>query len=276
MVETWRLIDSNYNDGFYNMAVDEVLLSSVIEGKSPPTIRFYRWQPATVTLGYFQDMDKEIETEICKKKGIQVVRRLTGGRAILHDNELTYSLTANEKEKQVSGSIIESYLKISQALVNGLNIYGVEVEMMARPSKEKGSAACFDAPSWHEIVWNGRKLVGSAQTRKQGFLLQHGSLPFSLDVELLFQLLRISNAQVKERLKKNFQQKAVSLEEITQKEVDYKKLVEALVQGFSQTFNIKVAWDDLSKEEKANAQELKETKYSQNAWNNRKGNTSCS
>jgi len=258
------------------MAVDEVLLSSVIEGKSPPTIRFYRWQPATVTLGYFQDMDKEIETEICKKKGIQVVRRLTGGRAILHDNELTYSLTANEKEKQVSGSIIESYLKISQALVNGLNIYGVEVEMMARPSKEKGSAACFDAPSWHEIVWNGRKLVGSAQTRKQGFLLQHGSLPFSLDVELLFQLLRISNAQVKERLKKNFQQKAVSLEEITQKEVDYKKLVEALVQGFSQTFNIKVAWDDLSKEEKANAQELKETKYSQNAWNNRKGNTSCS
>ncbi len=257
------------------MAADEALLRSVIKGNSPPTIRFYRWQPPTVTLGYFQDMEKEIETEMCQKKGIQVVRRLTGGRAILHDDELTYSIAANEKEKQVSGSIIESYLKISQALVNGLNIYGVQVEMMARPSKEKGSAACFDAPSWHEIVWRGRKLVGSAQTRKQGSLLQHGSLPISLDVELLFELLTIPNHQVKERLKKNFQQKAVSLEEITKREVDYKKLTEALVEGFSQTFNIKIEWDDLTEEEKAYAEDLKATKYSQNAWNYRHRNTSC-
>lgn len=274
-MEAWRLIDSNYNDGFYNMAVDEALFRSVIEGKSPPTIRFYRWKPPTVTLGYFQDMEKEIETHICQKKGIQVVRRLTGGRAILHDQELTYSITANEKEKQVAGSIIESYLKISQALVNGLKIYGIDVEMMARPSKEKGSAACFDAPSWHEIVWKGRKLVGSAQTRKQGFLLQHGSLPVSLDVKLLFELLKIPNEQLKERLKKNFQQKAVSLEEITGRAVDYKKLIEALVQGFSETFRIKLVLDELSKEERVIAKNLKETKYGQKAWNYRNRNTSC-
>lgn len=267
-METWRFINTDYNDGFYNMAVDEAMLNSVIKGKSPPAIRFYKWNPPAVTLGYFQRADREIDQELCHAKGIHVVRRLTGGRAILHDKELTYSIAISEKEKQVSGSIIESYLKISRALVKGLGGFGIEVEMMARPCKEKGSAACFDAPSWHEIVWQGRKLVGSAQTRKQGCLLQHGSIPMALDVELLFNLLKISNNQAKQRLKENFRKKAVALEEILGKEIDCWDLAKALAEGFSQTFNIHVRWDALTSEEEANAINLRETKYSQSTWNN--------
>lgn len=267
-METWRFINTDYNDGFYNMAIDEAILNSVIEGKSPPTIRFYRWDPPTVTLGYFQKAHREIDQELCQAKGIQVVRRLTGGRAILHDKELTYSIVVSDKQKQVSGSIIESYLKISRALVKGLLNFGVVVEMMARPCKEKGSAACFDAPSWHEIVWQGRKLVGSAQTRKHGCLLQHGSIPMVLDVELLFNLLKISNNQAKQRLKENFRQKAVALEEILGKEIDYWDLAEALTEGFKQTFNINVCWDELTREEELKAINLKDTKYSQSSWNN--------
>ena len=251
------------------MAVDEAILNSVIEGKSPPTVRFYRWNPPTVTLGYFQKAHKEVDREFCHAKGIQIVRRLTGGRAILHDKELTYSIAANETEKQVSGSIVESYLKISKALARGLEEFGVKVEMMARPSKEKGSAACFDAPSWHEIVWQGRKLVGSAQTRKHGCLLQHGSIPMALDIELLFNLLQIPNEQVKQRLKENFLEKAVSLEEILGKEVDCQELTTALVEGFRQMFEIEVYWDTLTKEEAAAAVSLREEKYSSSTWNDR-------
>ncbi|MEW6624684.1 MAG: biotin/lipoate A/B protein ligase family protein [Bacillota bacterium] len=266
----WRILDTDYMDGFANMAVDEAILQQNIEGKSPPTIRFYRWNPPTVTLGYFQDYEKEMLPQVCSDMGIQIVRRLTGGRAILHQHELTYSVVANEKEQQVSGSIIESYLKISKALVKGLKYYGVEVEMAARPSKEKTSAACFDAPSWYEIVWQGRKLVGSAQTRRQGYLLQHGSIPFRFELDLLFELLNIASFEVKERLKRNFIKKAVGLEEITGQTANYGKLSAALAQGFADVFGVELIWGELTPDEVDLAEHLRNTKYCQDSWNHQR------
>jgi lipoate-protein ligase A len=267
----WRIIDTDYGDGYYNMALDEALLLSVSSGQSPPILRFYRWNPPTLTLGYFQKLEKEVLPDVCKSKGIQIVRRLTGGRAILHQHELTYSVIASEKQKQVSGSIIESYLKISKALSKGLSIFGVETEMAARPSKEKGSAACFDAPSWYEIVWQGKKLVGSAQTRKYGCLLQHGSIPFKIDIELLFEVLNIEKQPLKERLKNNFTKKAVGLEDILNTKIDCQKLISSLVEGFKETFQIEMEESNLNLDEQNMAKKLSKEKYATDTWNYYKG-----
>ncbi len=270
-MDKWRVINTDYGDGFYNMALDESLMLSVMQGHSPPILRFYRWDPPTITLGYSQDLEKELLPQMCEERGIQVVRRLTGGRAILHQYELTYSLIASEKEKQVSGTILESYLKISKGLAEGLKIFGIQTDMAARPSKSKGSAACFDAPSWYEIVWQGRKLVGSAQTRKRGFLLQHGSIPFKLDIDLLFELLNIKSAQLKERLKNNFSKKAVGLEDIIGKTIDYNDLANALIQGFKNIFNVEMEISNLTPDEIATAENLRKSKYSQRTWNYDRG-----
>ncbi|MCL4441628.1 MAG: octanoyltransferase, partial [Firmicutes bacterium] len=135
------------------MAVDEAIMLAVAGGQVPPTIRFYRWSPPAISLGYFQSLEKEVDIVACEKAGVDVVRRLTGGRAVLHQDELTYSLVAPENNEKVAGSILESYLSISRGLVRGLNALGVEAELAeGKKHAEFGSAACFDAPSWYEMA----------------------------------------------------------------------------------------------------------------------------
>src|SRR5690606_18215687 len=150
MGETWRLVRSGHLTGARNMANDEAVIESVAAG-GPPTLRFYGWEPAAISLGYFQDFDSEVDEAACQSLGIDIVRRLTGGRAILHDVEVTYSLVISEAHPLIPRSITESYRVISEGLVRGLELLGLEAKMTVPPRRARGSPlgsspACFDAP----------------------------------------------------------------------------------------------------------------------------------
>ncbi|TME84969.1 MAG: lipoate--protein ligase family protein [Chloroflexi bacterium] len=175
--DTWRLLVDAPVSGAWNMAVDEVLLDGVAAGTTPPTVRFYEWKPPCLSLGYFQPFDV-VDVDGCRALGVEVVRRPTGGRAILHDRELTYSVALPASVLGQDGGVLPSYYRLSLALQDGLRRLGVPTTLA--PESAGSSAAhgpvCFDRPSAHEILLHGRKLVGSAQMRRGGGLLQHGSI----------------------------------------------------------------------------------------------------
>ncbi|MBO8168413.1 MAG: lipoate--protein ligase family protein [Thermoanaerobacteraceae bacterium] len=264
----WRLINTGYNTGAYNMAVDEVLLRQVSTGRSKPVIRFYGWKPPAITLGYFQDLEREIDTASCRKRGIDIVRRLTGGRAVLHHYEVTYSVIAPEKDERVSGTIIQSYLKISRGLVAGLRSLGIPAELTPHGKKPgpDSTAACFEAPSWYEIVIDGKKLVGSAQTRKNGTLLQHGSVLLDLDVEELADTIKFKRPEIKERFIKSFPRKACAVNQVMDRKFDFDTVAAALTKGFEQEFRITLVPENLTVEEQALVRDLV-PKYTSPDWN---------
>ncbi|NLY74304.1 MAG: lipoate--protein ligase family protein [Firmicutes bacterium] len=171
----WRVLTYQIADPAWNMAVDEAIFIRYLEGISPPTLRFYGWSPPTLSIGYFQDLEREIKIDVIRQKGYGLVRRNTGGRAVLHDRELTYSVIAGVKEG-FPDSLIESYLFISRAFIEALRSLGVEAELNQGAAKRGTTGACFESPSWYEITVNGRKLIGSAQLRRQNAFLQHGSI----------------------------------------------------------------------------------------------------
>ena len=193
MSDAWRLLVDAPADGAWNMAVDEILLDSVAAGAAPPTLRFYEWMPACLSLGYFQPFDV-VDMDGCRRLGVDVVRRPTGGRAILHDRELTYSVALPASLLGHDGGVLPSYYRLSLALQDGLRRLGVPATL-APQSAARGPVAhgpvCFDRPSAHEILLQGRKLVGSAQMRRGGGILQHGSILVEPRIDKLRACLRL-------------------------------------------------------------------------------------
>src|SRR3989454_558532 len=191
MSDDWRLLVDAPAGGALNMAVDEVLLDAVAAGTAPPTLRFYEWKPPCLSLGYFQPFDV-VDVDGCRALGVDVVRRPTGGRAILHDRELTYSVALPASVLGQDGGVLPSYYRLSLALQDGLRRLGVPATLA--PESAGGSAAhgpvCFDRPSAHEILLHGRKLVGSAQMRRGGGLLQHGSILIEPRIDKLLACLQ--------------------------------------------------------------------------------------
>ncbi|MBI6546043.1 MAG: lipoate--protein ligase family protein [Cyanobacteria bacterium NC_groundwater_1444_Ag_S-0.65um_54_12] len=167
-----RLIDDGSASGAWNMAFDEAMLEALIAGEAPPTLRFYSWSPAAVSLGYAQDM-RDIDLMACQRLGIEVVRRITGGRAVLHTGELTYAITGYASNEP----IVTSYRRIAQAIA--LAIQSLGAPAVIEPGKERDiprSANCFAARSRADLVVGSRKLAGAAQLRRRGCFLQHGSI----------------------------------------------------------------------------------------------------
>lgn len=194
-MQMWRLINSGEQSGAMNMALDEALLHAVAGGQSLPILRFYRWRPATVTLGYAQSVHTDIDLDVCAEAGLDVVRRSTGGRAVLHAEEVTYAVMAPLNTGMFGGSVLECYRVISSVLQKTLLQLGLAAELV--PGKARGGhqnamkAVCFSAPSQYELVIEGRKVAGSAQKRHGRAFLQHGSLPLEMDLELLGKALKI-------------------------------------------------------------------------------------
>lgn len=270
-MDEWRLIISDPLTGSMNMAIDEAMMAAVANGQSPPTIRFYEWSPPAISLGYFQKAEKEVDIDACNRLGIEVVRRPTGGRAVLHQYELTYSLVAPESNEKISGSILQSYLAISGGLVKGLAELGVEATLSEGKKQAKfSSAACFDAPSWYEMVVGGRKLIGSAQTRHGGCLLQHGSVLVRIDADLLFSILNFDNNKIRERAKSLFLAKATCLEEIMGYSPGFDQLCRCFKKGFEVGLGITLEQQHLFAEETNYAVVLSKNKYGTQEWNSRK------
>lgn len=275
--ETWRFIDSGACSPAYNMALDEALLDWHSEGKIPPTIRFYGWSPATLSIGYFQKAQKEIDVDAVRKHGLGFVRRPTGGRAVLHEHELTYSVIVTEEHPRMPKTVTEAYRVISEGILKGFHELGLQAnfavpstEMELARLKAPRSSVCFDSPSWYELVVEGRKIAGSAQTRQKGVILQHGAILLDLDEEKLFSLFRFSNQRVKERMQKAFKKKAVAINTLTTKKVDYEEAKIAFKKGFEEGLNIKLEPSALTKEELNDVHQLAITRYETDDWNFRR------
>jgi len=249
------------------MAVDEALLLHHARGETPPTVRFYTWSPPAVSIGYFQDAAREVDLEACQKQGITVVRRLTGGRAILHDREVTYSLVAAEDGSPVSGTVLESYLKISRGLLQGLRKLGVPAGINEADAARRATPACFQAPARYELVVGERKLVGSAQARKHGCVLQHGSIPLLLDADRLFTVLNFSDAGERRRLLADFKNGVVSLNEAGGRSYSYAEVVMALADGLAGVLGVELEKGKLTPQEVITAQRLVREKYGRDQWN---------
>ena len=272
MTETWNFINTGSNDPYYNMAMDEALLNFVSRGEIDPVVRFYTWNPATLSVGYFQRLKKEIDIDKVKEKGFGLVRRQTGGRGVLHDKELTYSVILPESHPNMPSTITEAYRVISEGLLEGFKLLGFDAYFAIPRSKEEReklkqprSAVCFDAPSWYELVVEGRKIAGSAQTRQKGVILQHGSLLQDVDVDELFDMFIFKNDRLKEKMKKAFVDKAVAINDISDRHISIEEMEKAFEEGFKKGLNIEFKPLSLTENQLAEVKVLEE-KYRSEEW----------
>jgi lipoate-protein ligase A len=260
-ITTWRLVLSTPADGATNMAVDEAILHAVAADRAPPTLRLYAWVPPCLSLGRAQKMG-DVDLNALKATGFDLVRRPTGGKAILHIDELTYSVVAPETEPRVAGGIVESYRRLSAGLINGLEklgIMGIVADQRARNRRLSGPV-CFEVPSDYEITASGKKLVGSAQMRAQGAVLQHGALPLHGDIARICPLLdaRPDPARMRAR--------ATTVKTVLSKRITWDEAATALAEGFSQALNLRLEPGSLTEEELAQAKRLKKQKYATQVW----------
>ena len=276
-METWRLLNTGFSGPAYNMAVDEAILLSHSRGLVPPTVRFFGWNPPTLSIGYFQRATREIDLDELRAHGLGFVRRPTGGRAVLHDKELTYSVIVSEDHPMMPSSINESYRVLSMGLLEGFRELGLQADMvsLAEESEKKkfesmGSAACFDSPSWYELVVEGRKVAGSAQTRQHHTILQHGSILLDLDVEQLFSVLVFSSDRIRNFMKEQFKEKAVSIKDVSGHLVSYEEACQAFAVGFARGLGINLVPSELTPEELELVEQLVRDKYDTDSWNFKK------
>lgn len=263
MVETWYFIDSGLQSPAYNMALDETLLNWHSRGLIPPVLRFYGWKPAALTLGHFQKTVGRIDIEATKAKGIEIVRRPTGGLAVLHDNELTYSVIVSEAHEKMPASVIEAYRVLSQGILEGYRNLGIQAELAIpdAPVGRTGTAVCFEEASWYELEIDGKKAAGSAQNRQKGVILQHGSIPIEMNTETLYDLFIFANEKVKERAREAFAQKAVFIHDILEREVTMEELKAAFKDGFQKGLDIELAAFEPNEEMLEEVEELMKSKY---------------
>jgi len=265
---TWRLILDPPAPGAWNMAVDEAILNAATQGNVPPTLRLYAWNPACLSLGYAQPIS-DVDEKRLEEFGWDMVRRPTGGRAILHTDELTYSVCGPEHEPVLSGDILSSYKRLSAAILAALEHIGVGVQALPQeknPVSKTPEPVCFEIPSNYEITANGKKLVGSAQARRQGGVLQHGTLPLYGDLARIVQVLRfpnpVSRAQAAERLL----DRATTIQTALGRLVDWQLAADSFIRAFSETLKLELLPGSLTESEQLLAHQLLEEKYANPSW----------
>jgi lipoate-protein ligase A len=247
------------NSAFYNMALDEAICEAVRKDLSPPTLRIYKWERPTLSLGYFQKIS-DINIKYCNKKDYPIVRRLTGGRAILHDDELTYSFCAKKGSLKFNGELHNDYTVISTALVEGMTAYGIDAEIsfLKKRAADQKSPACFKVVSYGEVTVDNKKVIGSAQKRYKDGLLQHGSLLFGFNEDELRSILKGSGED-------DFS--GIGYVDKCRGEESYSKLVRSLKRSFEDVLDVRMVTDEPTGHELKLAKELELKKYSTKEWN---------
>ncbi len=266
----WRLIPYRVADPAWNMAVDEALFRSYLEENTPPVLRFYGWSKPTISIGYFQDTVAEINLARLRELDYGLVRRTTGGRAVLHDCELTYAVIGGVRSGLPLG-LMPSYLYISHALIEAFS----ELEIIAKlhqgmPQGKIKSGACFDAPSWYELMVAGKKLVGSAQYRQGENFLQHGSILLDFDAAALTKVLNLSSIEASEYAA-ILQRKVTSFADLGVF-TTLERMITTICLAFQKLYQIEFEISDLTSGEYQQAQELMELKYATDNWNLIRGN----
>lgn len=261
----WNLIVDGPLPAAYNMAVDQALLEQVTDPDSPPStfLRFYQWEQPTLSLGFFQKTQKVADLEYCRTHGIQLVRRITGGKAVLHDREITYSVSSNDAEFFPSRDIGETYRRIALALLAGFKEMGLETSLApgAPPSlpRSVSSPSCFATTNHYEILCQGKKLAGSAQHRTRSAFLQHGSILLSFDPDHLNRALGIDP-------RAGTVSKITSLSECLGYYPEARDVVRKLLSGFQSTFQIEYRITQLDSKLLYRARNLSDSKYSLLEW----------
>jgi lipoate-protein ligase A len=253
------------------MAVDEAILEAITRRDVLPTLRLYAWDPPCLSLGFSQPV-KDVDQAALAQNGWQLVRRPTGGRAILHTDELTYSIIAANDEPRVKGSVLESYRRLSQALLNALQRLGLpaqaEKEYEFPLDTRTGEPVCFEVPSNYEITVAGKKLVGSAQARRNQGVLQHGSLPMYGDLTRITRALVYPDETSRERAASRLLAHAANAEMLGQ-QLTWNACADAFISAFQETLDIKFQEEPLTPGELHRAGELVEQKYAHPSWTNR-------
>jgi lipoate-protein ligase A len=268
---TWRLIVDSSARGAWNMAVDESLLEHVGRGESLPTLRLYAWEPACLSLGYAQPF-ADVDSTRLQDHGWEVVRRPTGGRAILHTDELTYSITAPLDEPRVAGTVLESYNRLAQALLTAVKLLDVPVEIKEHSvgqNNQQQGPVCFEVPSAYEITVNGKKLIGSAQARRKEGVLQHGTLPLYGDLGRITQALVFADESARIAAAKKLLSRATTVESVLGRTIEWKTAAQAFVKAFESELNLTLEHGELSAAEHTRAETLEREKYAHASWTER-------
>lgn len=267
----WRLIHTPPSTGAWNMAVDESVLEHIHRGESKPTLRLYSWDPPCLSLGHAQSF-KDVDVERLHAHGWEVVRRVTGGRAILHTDELTYSVTGSAEEPVLAGGVLESYNHLAQALLHAVQSLSVPVEMKEHEdghTQQNLNPVCFEVPSTYEITVDGKKLIGSAQARKKEGVLQHGSLPLTGDLTRICDALIFADDLSRQQAKGRLLARATTVESVLGVAPTWESAAQAFVKGFEAKLGIQFEQDELSMSEIQRTEELVKEKYGHVSWTER-------
>ncbi|MBN2604030.1 MAG: lipoate--protein ligase family protein [Candidatus Thermoplasmatota archaeon] len=254
MKEQWRLLNTGHNNAFVNMALDNAILSANREGKVPPTVRFYGWTPSAISIGYFQSLNEEVDIEQCKNFGVDYVRRITGGGAVFHEKEVTYSIVVPESHPSMPKNILKSYSRICGAIIKGLDKLDIKSKYVPI----------------NDIIANGKKISGNAQTRKENTVLQHGTIITDVDVEKMFSLLKVSNEKIKDKLIEDVKQRVTSIKHVIGKEPLFDDVANALKVGFEEEFDVDLVKGEITEFEKKLAKSYEYARFSKEEWNFRR------
>ncbi|MFX0006084.1 MAG: biotin/lipoate A/B protein ligase family protein [Promethearchaeota archaeon] len=257
-MKTWRFLPLEVNNGYWNMALDEAILRMAIKGNSPNTLRFYKWKPSTASIGRNQSLSNEINFKFAQKSGFTVVRRITGGGAVFHDEirEITYSIVCPIKFLVNLGAnkVIEQFEIITQGIIKGLNIFGLKTEK--------------DIIHCPALLLEGKKFSGNAQVRKNGFILQHGTILLDLDPELMYSILKAPENVGESRMVRSVRAKCIGIKNHISN-FQETKLIVSLKKGFESTLRINLEDGTISEVENVLADKLVIEKYSNLNWLNK-------
>ena len=253
-MDKWRLLQTGYLSAYTNMAIDRAVMLSHSKNSVPPTVRFYGWKPSAISIGYFQSLKDEVELDTCNKLNIDYVRRITGGGAVFHENELTYSIVISESHPSIPKNILESYGVICGAIIKGLNNLGIE----------------SNYSPINDIISNGKKISGNAQTRKKKTVLQHGTVLTDVNIEKMFSVLKVPNEKIKDKLISNVKERVTSIKHILGEEPTFNEIADSMKKGFEEEFNISLVDGELTKEEIELTKKFENECFSTYDWNHRK------
>lgn len=255
----WRLLRLEVGDAFTNMAIDEAILQAKIADMVPNTLRFFMWQPSAVSVGRFQDVFKEVQVENCKKHGVDIVRRISGGGAVYHDrnDEITYSVIVDKKDLGYADmDVASAYKKICGGLIEGARILGTTAEFNS-----------LDPRQCPNLTIRGRKISGSAQSYKKGILLQHGTFLVGIDYEKMFTFLKVPWAETLMEVLEVSKKRLTSAKQELESLVSTEEAYQALVGGFEEALKIQLEEKGLTSHERKLSENLRRNKFMTDHWN---------
>jgi lipoate-protein ligase A len=227
MAHIFRLLNTGGHDGFFNMGMDEALLEAVSRGDSPPVLRFYQWMPPAVSVGYFQGLTEEVNSDACKRFGVDLVRRISGGGAVFHHAELTYSIIMPLGHPLAGKTISESYQILCPGLIEGLSLFGIPAQFVPI----------------NDIHTGDRKISGNAQTRRMGCVLQHGTVLLDLETDLMFELLKVPPEKTKGKIIREVKERVTSLRAVLGRNVSFEEAVPVFTEGFRRALSLEfIPW----------------------------------